>query len=319
MMQSYLEFEKPVADLQGKIRELKSLSDGDDSVDLSGEIEKLETRSNDLLVDLYAKLTPWHKTQIARHPNRPHFVDYVKALITEYTPLAGDRYYGEDEAVQAGFGRFEGKPVAIIGQEKGHDTESRLKHNFGMARPEGYRKAVRIMNLAEQYHMPVIMLVDTAGAYPGIGAEARGQAEAIARSVELSLNLKVPIISVIIGEGGSGGAIAIATANRVYMLEHSIYSVISPEAGASILWRDASRAKDVATAMKITAQDLLEFGIIDGIIEEPVGGAHRDQEAIIAATGKQIASGLQELSGLNGEELQKQRREKFLAIGRNLI
>lgn len=319
MMQSYLEFEKPVADLQGKIRELKSMSDGDDSVDLSGEIEKLETRSNDLLVDLYTKLTPWHKTQIARHPNRPHFVDYVKALITEYTPLAGDRYYGEDEAVQAGFGRFEGKPVAIIGQEKGHDTESRLKHNFGMARPEGYRKAVRIMNLAEQYHMPVIMLVDTAGAYPGIGAEARGQAEAIARSVELSLNLKVPIISVIIGEGGSGGAIAIATANRVYMLEHSIYSVISPEAGASILWRDASRAKDVAIAMKITAQDLLEFGIIDGIIEEPVGGAHRDQEAIIAATGKQIASGLEELSGLNGEALQKQRREKFLAIGRNLI
>lgn len=319
MMQSYLEFEKPVADLQGKIRELKSMSDGDDSVDLSGEIEKLETRSNDLLADLYTKLTPWHKTQIARHPNRPHFVDYVKALITEYTPLAGDRYYGEDEAVQAGFGRFEGKPVAIIGQEKGHDTESRLKHNFGMARPEGYRKAARIMNLAEQYNMPVLTLVDTAGAYPGIGAEARGQAEAIARSVELSLNLKVPVISVVIGEGGSGGAIAIATANRVYMLEHSIYSVISPEAGASILWRDASRAKDVATAMKITAQDLLEFGIIDGIIEEPVGGAHRDHEAIIAATGKQIASGLEELSRLNGEELQKQRREKFLAIGRNLI
>lgn len=319
MMQSYLEFEKPVADLQGKIRELKSVSDGDDSVDLSGEIKKLETRSNDLLVDLYTKLTPWHKTQIARHPNRPHFVDYVKALITEYTPLAGDRYFGEDEAVQAGFGRFEGKPVAIIGQEKGHDTESRLKHNFGMARPEGYRKAVRIMNLAEQYNMPIITLVDTAGAYPGIGAEARGQAEAIARSVELSLNLKVPVISVVIGEGGSGGAIAIATANRVYMLEHSIYSVISPEAGASILWRDASRAKDVATAMKITAQDLLEFGIIDGIVEEPVGGAHRDHEAIIAATGNQIASGLEQLSGLNGEDLQKQRREKFLAIGRNLI
>ncbi|MFK5978803.1 MAG: acetyl-CoA carboxylase carboxyltransferase subunit alpha [Rhizobiaceae bacterium] len=318
-MQSYLEFEKPVADLQGKIRELKSLSDGDDSVDLSGEIEKLEKRSTDLLVDLYTKLTPWHKTQIARHPNRPHFVDYVKGLITEYTPLAGDRYFGEDEAIQAGFGRFEGKPVAIIGQEKGHDTESRLKHNFGMARPEGYRKAVRIMNLAEQYNMPVVTLVDTAGAYPGIGAEARGQAEAIARSVELSLNLKVPVISVVIGEGGSGGAIAIATANRVYMLEHSIYSVISPEAGASILWRDASRAKDVATAMKITAQDLLGFGIIDGIIEEPVGGAHRDQEITIAAAGKQIATGLDELSGLNGEELQKQRRDKFLAIGKNLI
>lgn len=319
MMQSYLEFEKPVADLQGKIRELKSMSDGDDSVDLSGEIEKLEIRSKDLLADLYTKLTPWHKTQIARHPNRPHFVDYVKGLITEFTPLAGDRYYGEDEAIQAGFGRFEGKPVAIIGQEKGHNTESRLKHNFGMARPEGYRKAARIMNLAEQYNMPVLTLVDTAGAYPGIGAEARGQAEAIARSVELSLNLKVPVISVVIGEGGSGGAIAIATANRVYMLQHSIYSVISPEAGASILWRDASRAKDVATAMKITAQDLLEFGIVDGIIEEPVGGAHRDHETIIAATGKQIASGLEELSGLNGEELQKQRREKFLAIGRNLI
>ena len=317
MMQSYLEFEKPVADLQGKIRELKSMSDGDDSVDLSSEIERLEIRSSDLLSDLYDKLSPWHKTQIARHPNRPHFVDYVKSLITEFTPLAGDRYFGDDDAIQAGFGRFEGKPVAIIGQEKGHDTQSRLKHNFGMARPEGYRKAVRIMKLAEQFNMPIITLVDTAGAYPGIGAEARGQAEAIARSVELSLNLKIPVISVVIGEGGSGGAIAIATANRVYMLEHSIYSVISPEAGASILWRDASRAKDVATAMKITAQDLLAFGIIDGIIEEPVGGAHRDHTAIIAATGKQISQGLEELSGLSGEELQKQRRDKFLAIGRD--
>ncbi len=318
-MHSYLEFEKPVADLQGKIRELKSMSEGDDSVDLSGEISKLEEKSTDLLTDLYGKLTPWHKTQVARHPDRPHFVNYVGELITEFTPLAGDRYFGEDPSIQAGLGRFDGQPVAVIGHEKGNDTESRLKHNFGMARPEGYRKAVRVMELAERYRMPVITLVDTAGAYPGIGAEARGQAEAIARSTEACLGLNVPIISVIIGEGGSGGAIAIATANRVYMLEHAIYSVISPEAGASILWRDASRAKDVATAMKITAQDLLGFGIIDAIIEEPVGGAHRDSAAVIARVGEQIRQGLEELSGEDGDQLQKLRREKFLAIGRNLV
>ena len=317
-MQSYLEFEKPVADLQGKIRELMDVSAGDDNVDLSDEIQKLEKKSDDLLAELYRKLTPWHKTQVARHPDRPHFVDYVARLITEFTPFAGDRHFGEDAAIQAGFGRFEGTSVAIIGHEKGNDTQSRLKHNFGSARPEGYRKAVRVMELAERYEMPVISLIDTAGAYPGVGAEARGQAEAIARSTECCLNLKVPLISVIIGEGGSGGAIAIATANRVYMLEHSIYSVISPEGGASILWRDASKSKEVASAMKLTAQDLLEFGIIDAIIDEPVGGAHRDLDTIIDNVGNQIQQGLSEFDAFDAQAIVSERREKYLSIGRNL-
>ncbi|MEZ5871153.1 MAG: acetyl-CoA carboxylase carboxyltransferase subunit alpha [Nitratireductor sp.] len=317
-MRSYLEFEKPVADLEGRIHELRSMAQNDSEIDLSGEIGKLEQKANDTLSDLYSKLTPWHKTQVARHPDRPHFKHYVEALISEFTPLSGDRYFAEDEAVIAGFGRFDGEPVAVIGQEKGSDTQSRLKHNFGMARPEGYRKAVRIMDLADRFGIPVLTLVDTAGAYPGVGAEERGQAEAIARSIEKCLNLKVPLVSLVIGEGGSGGAIAIATANRVLMLEHAIYSVISPEAGASILWRDSAKAKDVAMAMKITAQDLVQLGVVDTIVKEPVGGAHRDPQAVIEKAAEAIRSALSDLSGLSGDELRKSRREKFLAIGRNL-
>lgn len=317
-MVNYLEFEKPVADLEGQIHELRSVGKGEGSVDLTDEISRLEAKSRDILKSLYEKLTPWEKTQVARHPDRPHFVDYEKALFTDFTPLAGDRYFGEDHAVFAGLGRFEGRSVAIIGQEKGHDTQSRLKHNFGMARPEGYRKAIRIMDLAQRYNLPVFSLVDTAGAYPGVGAEARGQAEAIARSTEKCLTLEVPMISVIIGEGGSGGAIAIASANRVYMLQNSIYSVISPEAGASILWRDPARAKDIATTMKITAQDLKQMGIIDGIVPEPVGGAHRDHKAVFDATRGQLSSALQEFTNLPGAQIKKLRQDKFLAMGRNL-
>lgn len=317
-MHNYLDFEKPVADLEGQILELKKIEGEDDAVDVHEEIARLETRSQDALAALYQKLTPWQKTQVARHPDRPHCSDYVKRLITDFVPLAGDRYYAEDYAIIAGFGRFDGAPVAVIGQEKGNDTQTRLKHNFGMARPEGYRKAVRIMEMAERFDIPVLTLVDTAGAYPGIGAEERGQAEAIARSIETCLGLTVPLVSLIIGEGGSGGAIAIATANRVFMLEHAIYSVISPEAGASILWRDATRARDVAQAMKITAQDLKEFAIIDAIVEEPIGGAHRDPETTIDRAAEHIRQGLAELLALDGQGRKRERREKFLAIGRNL-
>jgi acetyl-CoA carboxylase carboxyl transferase subunit alpha len=267
---------------------------------------------------LFRKLDPWQKTQVARHPDRPHFKDYVSELIEDFQPLAGDRGFADDHAIQCGMGRFRGKSVMILGHEKGNDTQSRLHHNFGMARPEGYRKSVRIMQLAERYNLPLITLVDTAGAYPGIGAEERGQAEAIARSTEACLNLKVPMISVIIGEGGSGGAIAIAAANRVFMLEHSIYSVISPEGAASILWRDATRAKEAATNMKITAQDLERLGIIDGVIPEPVGGAHRGREAVLKSAGDVIEQALGDLSEKSGDDLQRERREKFLAIGRNL-
>jgi len=317
-MYNYLDFEKPVADLEGQILELKKLSQESGSVEMSDEIARLEKRSAEALKDLYRKLTPWQKAQIARHPDRPHCLDYVNRLFTEFTPLAGDRKFAEDEAIQAGFARFNGEAVAIIGQEKGADTKSRLKHNFGSARPEGYRKAVRIMELADRFGLPVITLVDTAGAYPGVSAEERGQAEAIARSTAACLNLRVPMISVIIGEGGSGGAIAIATANRVYMLEHSIYSVISPEGAASILWRDSTRAKDAATSMRITAQDLFELKIIDGIIPEPMGGAHRGKEVAIDATGDIIENALKSMAGIDGEALKKERREKYLAIGRNL-
>lgn len=317
-MRLYLDFEKPVADIYGKIRELKSVSDPDGNVDLTAEIAKLEAKAETTLEGLYSRLTPWHKTQIARHPDRPHFADYRDALFTDFSDLAGDRYFAEDFAIQAGLARFNGESVAVIGQEKGNDTDSRLKHNFGMARPEGYRKAVRIMELADRFSIPIITLVDTAGAYPGIGAEERGQAEAIARSIEMCLKVRVPIITVVIGEGGSGGAIAIATANRVYMLEHAIYSVISPEAGASILWRDSTKAQDVATSMKMTAGDLKELGVIDGIIEEPAGGAQRHPGEVISATGAMISSALGELSGQDGDTLRRQRREKFLAIGRNL-
>ncbi|MVA96156.1 acetyl-CoA carboxylase carboxyltransferase subunit alpha [Nitratireductor sp. CAU 1489] len=316
-MYNYLDFEKPVADLEGKILELKKLNDGGEAVDVADEIARLEKRATEALNDAYRALTPWQKTQVARHPDRPHCLDYVKHLFTDFTALAGDRSFGEDNAIIGGFARFNGQPVAILGQEKGADTKSRLKHNFGSARPEGYRKAVRIMKLADRFDVPLVTLVDTAGAYPGVGAEERGQAEAIARSISASLALRVPVVSVVIGEGGSGGAIAIATANKVYMLEHSIYSVISPEGAASILWHDSTRAKDAATSMKITAQNLLEMKIIDGIIQEPVGGAHRGPETVIAAAGKQIAAALEELAGAN-MDCREHRREKFLAIGRSI-
>jgi acetyl-CoA carboxylase carboxyl transferase subunit alpha len=316
-MYNYLDFEKPVADLDGKILELKRLQDAGGSVDVADEIKRLEKRAADALRDLYRKLTPWQKTQVARHPDRPHCLDYISGLFTEFTPLAGDRKFADDEAIQCGIARFRGVPVAVIGQEKGADTKGRLKHNFGMAMPDGYRKAVRIMDLADRFGMPVITLVDTPGAYPGIEAEERGQAEAIARSTEACLNLKVPLISVIIGEGGSGGAIAIATGNRVVMLEHAVYSVISPEGAASILWHDATRAKDAATSMKITAEDLKGFGIIDAIIPEPMGGAHRNPQEAIHATSETIQTLLTELAGPD-RDLRTERREKFLAIGRNL-
>lgn len=317
-MYNYLDFEKAVADLEGKIFELKKLADESDDLDMREEITRLEKRAADALKEIYRKLSPWQKAQVARHPDRPHCMDYVDSLFTDFTPLAGDRKFGEDQAIEAGFARFRGAPVAIIGQEKGADTQSRLKHNFGMARPEGYRKAVRIMELADRFGLPVLSLVDTAGAYPGIGAEERGQAEAIARSTEAGLNLTVPSVSIIIGEGGSGGAIAIATASRVYMLEHAIYSVISPEGAASILWRDSTRAKDAATSMKITAQDLLDLKVIDGIITEPLGGAHRNSKAAIEEAGRTIDEALQSLAGKDGATIRRERREKFLAIGRNL-
>jgi acetyl-CoA carboxylase carboxyl transferase subunit alpha len=317
-MRSYLDFEKPVADLQGKVQELRSLGDQGDAVAIGEEIARLESKANQALAEIYAKLTPWQKTQVARHPDRPHFSDYVKVLIDEFTPLAGDRKFAEDAAIVAGIGLFRGRRVAVIGHEKGNDTESRLKHNFGMAMPDGYRKAVRIMDLADRYEMPVVTLVDTAGAYPGIEAEERGQAEAIARSTEACLKLRQPNVAVVIGEGGSGGAIALATANKVLMLEHSIYTVISPEGAASILWHDSSRAQDAATGMKITAEDLLRFGVIDRIVEEPVGGAHREPQATIRATGDAIAEALASLDNLPADEVRRQRREKYLAIGRNL-
>ncbi len=317
-MRTYLEFEKPVADLQAKVQELRALKENGDAAAIGEEISKLETKATQALTEIYSKLTPWQKVQVARHPDRPHFSDYARELFTDFTPLAGDRKFGEDAAISAGLGRFDGQSVAVIGQEKGNDTESRIKHNFGMAMPEGYRKAVRVMDLAQRFGLPVITLVDTAGAYPGISAEERGQAEAIARSTDMSLGLGVPNVSVIIGEGGSGGAIAIATANRVLMLEHAIYSVISPEGAASILWHDSTRAQDAATNMKITAQDLQKFGAIDVIVSEPVGGAHRDPSDAIKSTGQAIAEALKSLGNLPPAELIRQRREKYLAIGRSL-
>ncbi len=312
-MRSYLDFEKPVAELEAKVEELRAMGD---AVSVGEEISRLEVKASQALKDLYADLTPWQKTQVARHPQRPHCGDYIAGLITEFIPFAGDRKFGDDAAIVSGFGRFRGESICVIGHEKGFDTESRIKHNFGMARPEGYRKAVRLMELADRFGIPVLMLVDTAGAYPGIGAEERGQAEAIARSTDACLGLGVPNLAVILGEGGSGGAIAIASANRVMMLEHSIYSVISPEGAASILWRDTTRAQDAATNMKITAQDMVRFGVIDAIIPEPTGGAHRDPKAVIEAAGDAIARALDELRPLDRDTVRKQRRDKFLAIGR---
>ncbi|WP_176086292.1 acetyl-CoA carboxylase carboxyltransferase subunit alpha [Martelella sp. HB161492] len=317
-MYSYLDFERPISDLEAKIIELKKIAGEDESIDTADEVRRLEGRVTEAMSDIYSKLTPWQKAQVARHPQRPHFIDYARRLFTEFTPLSGDRNFGDDAAIQTGLARFRGRPVAVIGQEKGHDTKTRIKHNFGMPKPEGYRKAIRVMDLADRYNLPVISLVDTAGAYPGIGAEERGQAEAIAKSTAKCLSLGVPMTCVVIGEGGSGGAIAIAAGNRVYMLEHSIYSVISPEGAASILWRDSARAKEAATNMKITAQDLRALGVIDNIVPEPVGGAHRHSETVIDSTGDQIAEALSSMDGMSPDELRNDRREKFLAIGRNL-
>jgi acetyl-CoA carboxylase carboxyl transferase subunit alpha len=317
-MRSYLDFEKPVAELEAKIEELRTLHAGGDAVAIGDEIERLEARAAQALKSLYANLTPWQKTQVARHPQRPHCLDYVAALITDFTPMAGDRKFADDAAIVGGFGRFRGESLCVIGHEKGSSTEDRLKHNFGMARPEGYRKAVRLMELAARFDIPVLSLVDTPGAYPGIGAEERGQAEAISRSTEACLQLGVPNVSVILGEGGSGGAIAIATANRVLMLEHAIYSVISPEGAASILWRDTAKAQDAATSMKITAQDLIKFGVVDAIVTEPAGGAHRDPDGAIAATGEAIAEAFRQLGNMDGEAVRQHRREKFLSMGRAL-
>ncbi|MDO8607752.1 MAG: acetyl-CoA carboxylase carboxyltransferase subunit alpha [Phaeospirillum sp.] len=310
-----LEFEKPIAELEGKIEELRHLSDSGD-VNIADEVSKLQAKVDKLLRSTYAKLTPWQKTQVARHPERPHALAYIAALIDDFTPLAGDRAFGEDLAIVGGLGRFRGRSVMVIGHEKGHDTESRIKHNFGMAKPEGYRKAVRLMEMADHFKIPVITLVDTAGAYPGVDAEARGQAEAIARSIETCLGIRVPLISVIIGEGGSGGAIALATANTVLMLEHAIYSVISPEGCASILWRSSDNAKDAAEQLRLTAQDILKLGIIDAVVPEPMGGAHRNIDQMFQTLSMSLESALRELSDTEGGVLRAKRREKFLEMGR---
>ena len=317
-MRTYLSFETPVADIDARLDELRALIAKGDSPAIDEEIVRLEAKAAKALADLYATLTPWQKTQVARVQGRPHFNDYVKGLIDDFTPLAGDRKFAEDAAIVGGLGRFRGRPICVIGHEKGDDTASRLKHNFGMARPEGYRKAARLMELADRFDLPVVTLVDTAGAWPGIDAEERGQAEAIARATDVSLSLGTPNVAVVVGEGGSGGALAIAACNKVLMLEHSIYTVASPEAAASILWRDSSRAQDAATSMKITAQDLLRFGIIDAIVPEPVGGAHRDPQAAVEATGRAVAAALDQLSNMSREELRDARAEKFLAMGRKL-
>ena len=317
-MPTYLDFEASVAEFEGKIAELKALAAQDETMSIEDEVRQLERKASKSLADLYASLAPWQKAQVARHPERPHTVDYISHLFTEFTALAGDRKYGDDQAIVGGPARLQGEPVMIIGQEKGNDTQTRLKHNFGMARPEGYRKAVRLMEMANRFALPIITFIDTAGAYPGIGAEERGQAEAIARSTDCCLSVGVPIIAVIIGEGGSGGAVAIATANKVLMLEHAIYSVISPEGAASILWRDSQRAKDAATAMKITSADLRRLGVIDEIIEEPIGGAHRARESAMELAGKAIIAALDDLKSMSSEDVRKHRREKFLSIGRNL-
>jgi len=317
-LRTYLDFEKSVAEVEAKIEELAALSEasGSEAMAMGTELSRLKGKAEKQLADIYSKLDPWQKTQVARHQDRPRFRDYVAALVTDFVELSGDRVYGEDAAILGGTGKFLGRPILAMGHEKGRTTADRLKHNFGMARPEGYRKAVRLMDLAEKFSLPVISFVDTAGAYPGIGAEERGQAEAIARSTERCLTLNVPMVAVIAGEGGSGGAIAIAAANKVLMLEHSIYSVISPEGAASILWKDSARAKDAATAMKITAQDLLALKVIDRIVKEPNGGAHREAAAAIATVGAAVAEELDALAELSPDETRAQRRERFLAIGR---
>ncbi len=314
---SQLDFEKPVLELEGKIRELKNVS-SDDNLNIADEISKMQKKVDKLLKQIYAKLSPAQIVQVARHQDRPHFLDYVEGLIEDYTELAGDRYFGDDQALLGGIGRFRGQSCVVIGHEKGSNTESRIKHNFGMARPEGYRKAQRLMAMAEQFNIPVLSFVDTAGAYPGVGAEERGQAEAIAKSIETCLRLHVPIISTIIGEGGSGGAIAIAAADNIYMLEHSIYSVISPEGCASILWRSAEYSKDAATALKLTAKNLQELKLIDGIIKEPMGGAHRNKEETIEKVGDAIEKSIHNLMAMDKDKLIKSRKNKFLEMGRKI-
>ncbi len=315
-MRTYLDFETPIRELEIKANDLRNVEEGDDeTVSVEEEIAKLEVKAREKLEEIYGSLTPWQKCQVARHPERPHFSDFIGAMFDHFTALAGDRYFGEDSAIQAGLASFRGRSVMIMGHEKGSDTKSRVHHNFGMARPEGYRKAVRLMEMANRFDIPVITLVDTAGAYPGIGAEERGQSEAIARSTDCCLTLGVPMITLVIGEGGSGGAIAIASANKVLMLEHSIYTVISPEGAASILWRDAGKAIDAATNMRITSADLLEMGIIDEIIEEPVGGAHRDPEKTYQTVGDTIERYLESYDKLSPGQIKKERQDKFLAMG----
>lgn len=314
-MITFLDFEKPIAELENKIRELKQIGSGEGSVNITDEVGRLETKLDKILRTTYSKLDPWQKVQVARHPERPHFCDYVENLFEDFTPLAGDRAFGEDLAIQGGPARFHGLPVMLIGHEKGCNTEDRLKHNFGMARPEGYRKAIRLMKMADRFNLPIITLVDTSGAYPGVGAEERGQAEAIARSTETCLAVSVPLISIIVGEGGSGGAVAIAVGNKVLMLEHAIYSVISPEGCASILWRTAEKAEVAAKSLKITAQDLMELKVIDEIIPEPVGGAHRDKPKTYAAVEEALSGALDDLTRLPAKKIKALRRKKYLAMG----
>ncbi|MGN7160276.1 acetyl-CoA carboxylase carboxyltransferase subunit alpha [Sphingomonas sp. SAFR-052] len=314
-MASFLDFEKPIAELQARIDELRDTA-ADGELDIATEIGRLQTKSDRLLRETYAKLTPWQKTQVARHPERPHFKHYVASLVEDFMPLGGDRAFADDSAILGGIGRFRGRKVVVIGHEKGDDTASRLRHNFGMGKPEGYRKAIRLMQLADRFALPVVTLVDTSGAFPGIQAEERGQAEAIARSTEAALNLGVPMVSAILGEGGSGGAIALAAGNIVLMMEHAVYSVISPEGCASILWRTADKAPEAAEAMRVTAQDLKSLGVIDRIVAEPLGAAHRDNGAAIAALGDAIDTALGELSGMEAASLRQARRQKFLKMGR---
>ncbi len=318
-MHAYLEFERPIAELEGKIVELRKLAEEDPAMQIEAEVGRLQARADGLIKDTYAKLSPWQKVQVARHPGRPHFTDYARQLFDEFTPLAGDRAFGEDNAIIAAMARFRGRAVAVLGHEKGNDTKTRLKHNFGMAMPEGYRKAERIFAMADRFGLPVISLVDTSGAYNGVSAEERGQSEAIARSTQAGLDIRVPFVTTIIGEGGSGGALAIATANKVFMLEHSVYSVISPEGCASILWRKAEKNQEAAAAMRLSAQDCLNLKVIDGIIPEPVGGAHRAPDDAILAVGEQIARALAEMERVPGDQLRRERREKYLAMGRDLM
>jgi len=314
-MTTYLDFEKDLADLEGKAHELRAMAQQKAGMDIESEASALDRKAEAMLTDLYSDLTPWRKCQVARHPERPHAIDYIDQLFSDYTPLAGDRNFAEDLSVLGGLARFRGRPVLVLGHEKGSDTKSRLERNFGMARPEGYRKAIRLMDLADRFNLPVITLIDTPGAYPGKGAEERGQAEAIARSTEKCLQIGVPLISIVIGEGGSGGAVAFAAGDRVAMLEHSVYSVISPEGCASILWKSADKMREAAEALRLTAQDLKQLGVIDRIISEPLGGAHRDRKAAIAMTGDAIAALLEELSGMDRRKLRASRREKYLSMG----